>query len=73
MTLGNPLPLMVKFALPPISGSLLQQFYSFVATAHCWPLYQCRGANIEFSCVGLFHWQYYKFLYSPFVFGGDRK
>lgn len=33
MTRGNPLPLLVKFAIPLILGSLFQQLYSFVDTA----------------------------------------
>ena len=33
MTRGNPLPLLVQFAIPLILGSLFQQFYSFVDTA----------------------------------------
>lgn len=33
MTKGNPLPLLVRFAVPLILGSLFQQFYSFVDTA----------------------------------------
>lgn len=33
MTRGNPLPLLVQFAIPLILGSLFQQLYSFVDTA----------------------------------------
>ena len=33
MTQGNPLPLLVRFAVPLILGSLFQQLYSFVDTA----------------------------------------
>ena len=33
MTVGKPLPLLVRFALPLILGSLFQQLYSFVDTA----------------------------------------
>ena len=33
MTQGNPLPLLVRFAIPLILGSLFQQLYSFVDTA----------------------------------------
>ncbi len=33
MTRGNPLPLLVRFALPLILGSLFQQLYAFVDTA----------------------------------------
>ena len=33
MTRGNPLPLLVRFAIPLIFGSLFQQLYSFVDTA----------------------------------------
>ena len=33
MTNGNPLPLLVRFAIPLILGSLFQQLYSFVDTA----------------------------------------
>ena len=33
MTRGNPLPLLVRFAIPLILGSLFQQLYSFVDTA----------------------------------------
>ena len=33
MTQGNPLPLLIRFAVPLILGSLFQQLYSFVDTA----------------------------------------
>ena len=33
MTRGNPLPLLIRFAVPLILGSLFQQLYSFVDTA----------------------------------------
>ncbi len=33
MTQGNPLPILIRFALPLILGSLFQQLYSFVDTA----------------------------------------
>lgn len=33
MTKGNPLPLLVRFALPLVLGSLLQQLYAFADTA----------------------------------------
>lgn len=33
MTRGKPLPILVRFALPLILGSLFQQLYSFVDTA----------------------------------------
>lgn len=33
MTRGNPLPILVRFAIPLILGSLFQQLYSFVDTA----------------------------------------
>ena len=33
MTQGKPLPLLVRFAVPLILGSLFQQLYSFVDTA----------------------------------------
>ena len=33
MTQGNPLPLLIKFAIPLVLGSIFQQLYSFVDTA----------------------------------------
>ena len=33
MTKGNPLPLLVKFAIPLVLGSIFQQLYSFADTA----------------------------------------
>ena len=42
MTRGNPLPLLVKFAVPLILGSLFQQLYSFVDTAI---VGRCIGSN----------------------------
>lgn len=33
MTKGNPLPLLIKFAIPLVLGSIFQQLYSFVDTA----------------------------------------
>ena len=33
MTKGNPLPILIKFALPLVLGSIFQQLYSFVDTA----------------------------------------
>ena len=33
MTRGNPMPLLIRFAIPLILGSLFQQLYSFVDTA----------------------------------------
>lgn len=33
MTTGNPLPLLIKFSIPLVLGSIFQQLYSFVDTA----------------------------------------
>ncbi len=33
MTVGNPLPLLIKFSIPLVLGSIFQQLYSFVDTA----------------------------------------
>ena len=33
MTQGNPLPLIVRFAVPLVLGSIFQQLYNFVDTA----------------------------------------
>lgn len=33
MTKGHPLPLLIKFAIPLVLGSIFQQLYSFVDTA----------------------------------------
>jgi len=33
MTAGNPLPLLIKFSIPLVLGSIFQQLYSFVDTA----------------------------------------
>ena len=42
MTRGNPLPILVRFAIPLILGSLFQQLYSFVDTA---VVGRCIGAE----------------------------
>lgn len=49
MTRGNPLPLLVRFALPLILGSLFQQLYSFVDTAI---VGRCIGAD-ALTAVGV--------------------
>lgn len=49
MTSGNPLPLLVRFALPLMLGSFFQQLYSFVDTAIVG-----RGISVEaLSAVGV--------------------
>lgn len=49
MTQGNPLPILVRFAIPLILGSLFQQLYSFVDTAI---VGRCIGAN-ALTAVGV--------------------
>ena len=49
MTQGNPLPLLVRFAVPLILGSLFQQLYSFVDTAI---VGRCIGAD-ALTAVGV--------------------
>lgn len=49
MTKGNPLPLLVRFAVPLILGSLFQQLYSFVDTAI---VGRCIGAQ-ALTAVGV--------------------
>lgn len=49
MTHGNPLPLLVKFAVPLMLGSLFQQLYSFVDTAI---IGQCIGTQ-AMTAVGI--------------------
>ena len=49
MTRGNPLPLLVQFAIPLILGSLFQQLYSFVDTAI---VGRCIGAE-ALTAVGV--------------------
>ena len=49
MTQGNPLPILVRFAIPLILGSLFQQLYSFVDTAI---VGRCIGAE-ALTAVGV--------------------
>jgi len=49
MTRGNPLPLLVRFAVPLILGSIFQQLYSFVDTAI---VGRCIGAD-ALTAVGI--------------------
>ena len=49
MTRGNPLPLLIRFAIPLILGSLFQQLYSFVDTAI---VGRCIGAQ-ALTAVGV--------------------
>lgn len=49
MTRGNPLPILVRFAIPLILGSLFQQLYSFVDTAI---VGRCIGAE-ALTAVGV--------------------
>ena len=49
MTKGNPLPILVRFAIPLILGSLFQQLYSFVDTAI---VGRCIGAQ-ALTAVGV--------------------
>lgn len=49
MTKGKPLPLLVRFAIPLILGSIFQQLYSFVDTAI---VGRCIGAE-ALTAVGI--------------------
>ena len=49
MTQGNPLTLLVKFAIPLVLGSIFQQLYSFVDTAI---VGRCIGVD-ALSAVGV--------------------
>lgn len=49
MTTGNPLPLLIRFSIPLVLGSIFQQLYSFVDTAI---VGRCIGVN-ALSAVGV--------------------
>jgi len=62
MTRGNPLPILVRFAIPLILGSLFQQLYSFVDTAI---VGRCIGAEAQASI------EYLSIISTLFIFHGS--
>lgn len=65
MTVGDPIPLIIKFMLPLIGGQFLQQFYVVVDTII---VGQTLGVKVLAS-VGATDWLYWLFLWTAAGFG----